>query len=47
MGFLWERVRHDDEAMRAAAGGGCVVVFRYEVRDGFGEFAAERGPIRW
>ena len=38
LGFLRQRVRHDHQAMRAAAGGGFIVIFRNECRDGFGEF---------
>lgn len=32
--------------MRAAAGGGCIVILRDECRDGFGEFLGESGPVR-
>lgn len=33
-------------AMRAAAGRGFIVILRHEFRDGFGEFVAERRPVR-
>ena len=46
MGFLRQRVRHDDQAMRAAAGGGRIVVLRNQFRDGLGEFVAESRPVR-
>ena len=39
-------MRHDHQAVRAAAGGGCVVILRNEFRDGFGEFARESRPVR-
>ena len=39
-------MRHDDEAMRAAAGGGFVVVLRDQFRDRLGEFVAESRPVR-
>ena len=39
-------MRDDDQAMRAAAGGGFIVVLRNEFRDGFGEFVAESRPLR-
>ena len=41
-----QRVRHDHQAMRAAAGGGCIVVLRNQFRDGLGELVAERRPVR-
>jgi hypothetical protein len=40
-------MRHDHQAVRAAAGGGFVVVLRNEFRDGLGEFVAERRPVRF
>src|ERR1035441_7370341 len=46
MGFLRQRVRHDHQAMRAAAGGGFIVVLRNQFRDGLGEFVAESRPVR-
>ena len=39
-------MRHDHEAMGAAAGGGCIVILRNEGGDGLGEFLAERRPVR-
>ena len=33
--------------MRAAAGGGFIVILRNEFRDGLGEFVAESRPVRW
>jgi len=39
-------MRHHHQAMRAAAWGGCIVVPRNQFRDGVGEFAGERRPIR-
>jgi hypothetical protein len=35
-------VRHDHQAMRAAAGGGFIVILRNEFRDGLGEFLLRR-----
>jgi hypothetical protein len=39
-------MRHDHQAMRAAAWGGFVVILQNEFRDGLGEFVAEARPIR-
>ena len=39
-------MRHDHQAMRAAAGGGFIVILRNEFRDGLGEFARESRPVR-
>ena len=39
-------MRHDDETMRAAAGGRFVVILRDKRRDGVGEFLGERGALR-
>ena len=39
-------VRHDHQAMRAAAGSGFIVVLRDQFGDGLGEFVAESGPVR-
>ena len=47
MRFFRQRVRHEHEAMGAAAGGGCIVIFRNEFRDGVGEFVAERCAVSW
>src|SRR5438067_11321346 len=40
-----QRVRHDHQAMRPAAGGGFIVILRNEFRDGLGEFVAESRPV--
>ena len=34
-------MRHDHKSMRAAAGGGFIMILRNEFRDGLGEFAVE------
>ena len=39
-------MRHDHQAMRAAAGGGFIVILRNEFRDGFCQFVAESRPVR-
>ena len=39
-------MRHDHQAMRAAARGGFIVILRNEFRDGLGEFVAESRPVR-
>ena len=39
-------VRHDHQAMHAAAGRGFIVILRNEFRDGLGEFVAESRPVR-
>ena len=44
--FLRQRVRHDYQAMRAAAGGGFIVILRNEFRDGLDEFVTESRPVR-
>ena len=42
-----EGVRHDYQSMRAAAGRGCIVIFRNEFRDGVREFVTECRAVRW
>src|SRR3954468_4067544 len=44
-GVSRQRVRHDHQAVRAAAWGGFIVVLRNQFRDDLGEFAAESGPF--
>src|SRR4029077_13512886 len=46
IGFLRQRVRHDHQAMRAATGGGFVVILRNQFCDGLGEVVAETRPVR-
>src|SRR5262249_30008068 len=45
LGFLRQRVCHEHQAMRAAAGGGFIVILRDEFCDGLGEFVGESRPI--
>jgi hypothetical protein len=43
---LRQKVGHDHQAMRAAAGGGFIVILRNEFRDGLGKFVAKSHPVR-